>query len=210
MSKKKLTSQQIKEIVDLRQTGHSLPEIKKITGRSSGSVFKYIKDIKVLEKYKEILRIKQGGSKERANKKWADSKESVSILIGKLSRRDNLIFLAGLYWGEGTKRELNLINGDPYLIKSFINGLYDLGIDKKDVKLNLRVFSTMNEIDTKKYWSEFLEINEDQFGNSEILEGKTVNKLTHGMCRVRVSKSEKHFKLIMSMIDYIKLYSMPL
>jgi hypothetical protein len=43
-----------------------------------------------------------------------------------------------------------------------------------------------------------------QIRSVNILKGKKVGKLEYGMCRVRVTKGERHFKLIMSMIDLIK------
>lgn len=204
MGKKVLDAKQIKEIIDLRKTGHSLPEIKRITGRAAGSVSKYIKGVEVLDEYKEILKEKQGGSKERAKKNWLESQDVAAKLIGSVSDRDRVIFLAGLYWGEGTKKELNLINGNPFLVKSFIQGLYVLGVSRKDLKINLRVYSGMKELDIKEYWSKFLDVPRTQFGKSEMLKGVDFNKLPQGMCRVRVTKGGEYFKQIISVIDFIK------
>lgn len=207
MPKKSLTRVQIEEIVTLRKTGHSLPEIRKISGRATGSVFKYVKGIEVLPEYREVLRVKQGGSKERARKKWLVAKEKASTILNGLSERDMLIFLVGIYWGEGSKNEFNLINGDPYLVRAFLKSLYLLGINKSEIKFNFRLFLGMDKTEITDFWVEFLKIDRNQIGGYEIVKGNGSRKLAYGMCRVRVVKAAPYFKLVMSMIDFVKTNS---
>ncbi len=204
MPKKTLTNAQIKEIVDLRQTGHSLTEIKQKTKRANSTILKYIQDVVVLPEYKDILKSKQGGSKERSRIKWDEAKESAATIVGKLSDRDIMMFMAGIYWGEGTKKDFNLINGDPYLIRIFINSLNFLGVKKEDIKLSFRVFNGMNKDEIIDFWLKFLGMDIGQVTGCEIVRGSDSKRLIHGMCRVRVRKGGKYFKLIMSMIDFIK------
>lgn len=193
----------------LRQTGHSIPEIKKLTGRSAGSVFKYVQGANILPEYKEILRIKQGGSKELAKRKWDKSRNQANAMLGKVSDRDLLMLICGIYWGEGSKNEFNLINGDPYLIKVFIKGLYSLGIKREEITLNFRFFSDMNREDVIDYWIKFLDMDIKQVSGCEIIQGNGSKRLLYGMCRVRVKKAAPHFKLMMSMIDLIRLSNKP-
>ena len=42
-----------------------------------------------------------------------------------------------LYWGEGTKRELNIINGDPGMMRVFISCLRSMGVNENDITIGL-------------------------------------------------------------------------
>ena len=53
----------------------------------------------------------------------------------------------------------------------------------------------------------FLKIDKTQVGRCEIIKGNGSRKLMYGMCRVRVVKAASYFKLVMSMIDQIKVSS---
>lgn len=86
-----------------------------------------------------------------------------------LDKKDFLLFGMGigLYWGEGTKANkysVRLGNSDPLLIKTFIiflNHVY--GVDKKDLKFGLQIFSSMNKNKSLAYWTKCLCVNKDQF-----------------------------------------------
>ena len=130
-------------------------------------------------------------------------------MLGTLSDRDLLMLMCGIYWGEGSKNEFNLINGDPYLIKIFIEGLYSLGIKREEITLNFRLFSDMNKEEVVNYWIKFLDMDIKQISGREIIQGNGSKRLLYGMCRVRVKKAAPHFKLMMSMIDLIRLPNKP-
>lgn len=204
MRGKAITVKEVERIVLLRQTGHSLPEICKITHRGSATVFRYVKNIEVLPEYAETLRAKQGGSKARAQKDWSESLKKAQEFLPQISSRDKLFILAALYWGEGTKRELNLINSDPELLRVFVECLAEIGITKEMLRVTLRIYEGMNETEIKRYWSRILNIPEKSILGVNILKGKKEGKLKYGMCRIRVTKGAPHFKLIMSMIELIK------
>ena len=204
MGKPRLTDVQIEQIVNLRKTGHSLNEIKKISGRANDTVFKYIKGVKILPEFVDVLRFKQGGSKNRCLEKWQIAKEKAKNLFSKFGRKEKLVALACLYWGEGNKKELNLINGDPYLIRFFIECLKEIGIGKDLLKITIRIYEDVNKNQAVKFWADFLGLPENKISNVNILKGKKVGKLKHGMCRVRVKKGAEYFKLIISMIDLMK------
>src|SRR3989344_5497463 len=111
-----LTKSEIEEIKKLRETGHSLPE------------------------YHEIWKIKRGGSKARSAKLWSEAKVRASELIGPIGFKERLLILSSLYWGEGNKAELNLINSDPNLVRVIVMCLKDLGIQQNELKISLRLF----------------------------------------------------------------------
>src|SRR3989338_6995155 len=112
---KRLSQTEVRRIIDLRKIGHSLNEIRRLTGHSNSTVLRYIAEIVVLPEYRKQLREKQGGSILKAKRNWKNAQHEASILITRPSRKDRLLVLASLYWGEGTKSELNLLNTDPSL-----------------------------------------------------------------------------------------------
>ena len=135
---KRLSQTEVRRIIDLRKIGHSLNEIRRLTGHSNSTVLRYIAEIVVLPEYRKQLREKQGGSILKAKRNWKNAQHEASILITRPSRKDRLLVLASLYWGEGTKSELNLLNTDPSLIKVYVRCLKELGIDKSDLRVSIR------------------------------------------------------------------------
>lgn len=204
MPKVPISKHEIKQIIDLRKTGHSINEIREIVRRGNSTVFKYIKNIKVLPQYKLILKSKQGGSIKKSRDNWNSAASSARKLIRSIVKRDRLLILAALYWGEGNKRELNLNNSDPILIRTFIECLKDLGVRKEELKITLRLYEDINVQKAKTFWANILDISEDKILGVTILAGKKVGKLEYGMCRVRVTRGAPYFKLIMSVINLIK------
>lgn len=205
MSKAAISKKEINEIIRLRQTGHSLPEIHKKVGRGYGTVYKYLKDVEILDEYKEMWKIKRGGSKAKAIERWRNmEREAASLVSFPFSGQDKLLILACLYWAEGNKRDLNLINSDPALIKVFISCLKYIGVKKADIKINVRIYEDINQKKAIAYWARIAGIDKGKILKVDVLKGKKVGKLKYGMCRVRVRKGGNHFKLIMSMIGLIK------
>jgi len=204
MGKLKTAEKIINKIANLRKKGYSISEISLYTGKSKSIVSRYIQGVEVLPEYISILKKKQGGSKVRSNDLWEKSKISASNILGKITTRDKMILLVGLYWGEGTKSELNIINSDPILLRAFINFIKDFGVSKERIKASVRIYE---DIDSKKaitYWSNILDLNKSQFFKVELREGRKKGKLEFGMCRLRVEKSSKEFKLLISLINNIK------
>ncbi len=202
--KRSIAPEKIKQITYLRERGNSLLEIKNATGVAYGTVFKYMQHVEILPKYQETWKRKRGGSKNRALKDWAKAQEISKKLVLPIDSKDRLFILAALYWGEGNKKELSLINSDPSLVKVFLICLKEIGVVDEDIKITLRMYEDMDASVVKNFWSETLSIPLDKISNINVLLGKKQGKLKYGMCRVRVRKGAPYFKLIMSMIDLIK------
>ncbi|MDE1940662.1 MAG: hypothetical protein KGI66_00915 [Patescibacteria group bacterium] len=204
MNGTRLTKEEIELMISLRKTGHSLPEIYELTRRGYGTVYRCTKDIRVLPEYSERLKCKQGGSKTRADLKWKESKQDADLMLGNDSFEMRLCILACLYWGEGNKRELSLINSDPGLIKVFVECLINIGVPKEMIKVNLRLHKDVNRKKSIEFWKDLLSVKKSVIGHIEIIRGKKKGKLKYGMCRIRVAKSAPYFKLILSSIEVIK------
>jgi hypothetical protein len=204
MPKQILSPEEIRKIQNLRKTGHTLSEIKTITKRSNGTIWKYIKGVSVLQKYKGIWKAKRGGSKAKSKYNWKEAQKKASSIIKEISFKERMLILSCLYWGEGNKTELNLINSDPSMIKVFISCLKDLGIKNDELKISLRLFENIDKEKAIYFWTKTLELPKNTIQKIDVIKGNKVGKLKYGMCRLRVKKGGKYFKLIMSMIDLIK------
>ncbi len=204
MNGKKITQKEINEIIRLRQTGHSLPEIRTIIRRGNGTIYKYIKEIKILPEYQQILKEKQGGSKARSTRQWKEAEKQAEKLINHVLTKEKLLIAACLYWGEGTKREFGLSNTDPALIQTFITAIREIGITKKDLKITIRTYEDLNKNKVIAYWAKIIGIPKKQITNVNVLKGKKHGKLQYGMCRIRVTKGGWHLKLLQSIIKIIQ------
>jgi len=204
MGKAVLDSTIIKKIVQLRRTGHSLPEIRRITGKGNATVFKYCKNVIVLQKYKAILKAKQGGSIRRKESNWKEAQEFSDAYLPSIENNHKMVILASLYWAEGRKLDFDLINSDPELIRVFINCLEQLGVTKDKLRFSLRLYCDIDKQKAIKFWKNTLKIHTSQIVSINIVKGKKEGKLKYGMCRVRIIKGGMYFKQIMSLIQRIK------
>lgn len=210
MGKSKTSEIIISKIIELRSKGNSISEISVCTGKSRSVVSKYIQGVGVLPQYKEILKRKQGGSKIRSEDSWLKSKENAKKIIKELRLRDKIFLLIGIYWGEGTKRELNIINSDPILLLAFLDTIKEIGVTKNRIRASVRLYDNINQCKAISYWSNILKLKKSQFFKIELIKGNKVGKLKFGMCRLRVEKSSKEFKLLMSLINVVKDKILPL
>lgn len=205
MRGRKINNQEIKQIIKLRERGHSLPEIIRITKRGSSTVFKYIKDVKILPQYYKIWREKQGGSKRRMLNEWNKAKTKAQNIISSLNGKEKMIVAACLYWGEGAKADFSLSNTDPGLIKTFVHCIESFGVNKNDLRVTIRIYSDLKKDRVIKYWAKIIGIPKRQILNINVLHGKKSGKLKYGMCRIRITKGGPYLKLIKSIIELIKL-----
>lgn len=194
----------INKIKNLRSHGMTVNEISSNLLISKSLVSKYIQGVKIKHKYFARLTEKQGGSKSRSEKQWELAENRAVRLVGKLNSRDKVLILASLYWGEGTKREFNIINSDPKLLRVFIDGIKYIGVSTGDIVATLRIYGDISKNEAISYWSKELVLQESQFIGVNILEGKKNGKLKYGMCRIRVKKGGVYFKTVMELIRNIK------
>ncbi len=203
MGKQKISEQEIKTIVRLRETGHTLPEIKKIVPRGSGTIFKYIKNIAILPAYKEIWEAKRGGSKALSVRNWVEAQRKANALIPHINTKEKIIIAACLYWGEGTKGDFSLSNTDPNLIKAFITCLKEIGVTSKDLRITIRTYEDLDREKVTTHWAKVVGIPRKQILGINVLKGKKRGKLPYGMCRVRVTKGARYLKLFQSVMKAI-------
>lgn len=85
------------------------------------------------------------------------------------TNKDSFLFGLGLglYWGEGTKRNLGQVrlgNTDPYLIRAFIVFLRKLyRIDNSRLRFAIQIFTDMDQKKEEEFWRDFLKVEAKQF-----------------------------------------------
>lgn len=199
----RLTMEGHDALVQLRLSGMSIPEICRETGVPKTTVQRHIKGTEVPPEFLKRLKEKQGGAKKRAQGLRENCLEEASEFLGALSKRDYLILLVGLYWGEGTKRDFSIINSDPKLLQAFMLCLRAADIGLERITLSLRVHSDISIKESKRFWSNTLSVPIERIGRIEVIEGKKKGKLAHGMCRIRVLSGIRERLLIQSTIALI-------
>ncbi len=204
MGKPKINENVVGKIKDLRKSGKSVKEIVKQLKLGTGTVSKYCKDVHLDTRARDILESKKYPAKKTSEQEKESSKIEAFKIIKSLNKRDTFLVFTALYWGEGTKRELNLINGDPELVSFFVRGLLSLGVDKKRIKISIRLYPFQDEETVSLFWVKKLALHRSNIVGFERVDGgKKIHKLTYGMCRVRVEKGSYYHKLVMSSIQLI-------
>ena len=199
-----LTKKEVKRIIQLRKHGHSLPEVRRITGHGSSTVLKYIRGVKILPKFQELWRSKRKSSVFRAIRAWRNAREQAEKTIGKIGKKEKIIIATSLYWAEGAKKDLSLSNTDPALVKVFVECLEELKVRKENLKVTIRIYDDLDREKVLNFWSKIIGIPKKNISNINVLRGKKKGKLKYGMCRIRVPKGGDLLKLLHSLADIIK------
>lgn len=187
----------IEKIKFLRTQGYSLPEISQAVNVPKTTVFYHIKGVKVLPEYIDQWLGKRGGSKKLKILKEKSALEEGKKIVGALTNKEKMLFLAALYWGEGSKGDFGLSNTDPRLIKLFVECLKDVfAIENERLRISVRIYEDLDREKCLSFWSEIVGVPKEKFVNVNVLIGKKKGKLEYGMCRVRVIKGGDLLKKI--------------
>ncbi|MCD6435725.1 MAG: hypothetical protein J7L15_04995 [Clostridiales bacterium] len=160
---------------NLRKSGYSLREISDKIGISKSTASIWSSDIIIsdsgklrLQKIKEqAIQKTKDYKKEQKKQYFSEILQNCDVLIGKqtYSSKEFKIFLALLFWGEGSKKErrLTFTNSDPAMIKSF---LYLLRQSYKVEDEKLRAILHLHSYHDKKkqldFWSKITKIRKDK------------------------------------------------
>jgi len=197
MRGKKVTSDILDKMIKLRSQGYSVPEISQLVNTSKTTVLRYVQDVKILPKYIENWAGKRGGSKKKKLLQERLAFENGKKLVDILNNKEKKLFLAALYWAEGSKKDFGLSNTDPELIRLFITGLRDVfAITDDRLRISVRIYEDLDRKKCLNFWSMIVGIKKEKFVNVNVLSGKKKGKLLYGMCRVRVTKGAPLLKEI--------------
>lgn len=198
MNGKKISFETAGKMRNLRSMGYSLPEISAELHIPKTTVLRYVQNVQILPEYLESWSGKRGGSKKKKiiqeKKAFEDGKKLVAIPTVK----EQMLFLAALYWAEGSKKDFGLSNTDPELIRVFVHGLRNiLHITDERLRISVRIYEDLDRETCLKFWSEVVGIDKEKFVSINVLHGKKTGKLQYGMCRVRVLKGALLLKKLM-------------
>jgi hypothetical protein len=114
----------------------------------------------------------------------------------------NPLFIASVcaYWGEGdkvSKNHIRITNTDPQMILMFKEFLIKIcGIPVEKLKLALFIYSDIDELESKKFWSENVGIK--SFHKTMILPSRSKKRtLEHGICTLVLSNSYLKKKILL-------------
>ena len=160
----------------LRQSGHSFREISEILNISKSTASLWTRQEKITVKGKKRLNnlVESANLKsrllmlEKKIKYLGDLDRGCNVLKDerKYNRNDYKVFLALLYWGEGSKRDelVNFVNSDPKLIKSFLKLFRNsFVLDENKFRCWLHLHSYHNQSEMIKFWSKITSIDKKQF-----------------------------------------------
>lgn len=205
--------------IKLREEGNTYGDIKKALNVAKSSLSDWLsnypltpKQISALErnkKNKKFLAIEKTiiTKQIKRQKRLSDVYEEQREKWIKLNKNKDELELAGLffYWGEGNKRldgPVSISNTDPEALK-FILQWFTKGLEvpQDKIKVNLQLYSDMNENEAIQFWSKELNLPLSQFSKPYIKQSKRVNithkGFGHGTCGLAVNDVRLKEKVMM-------------
>ncbi len=195
-------SPQIKEsIVNLRRTGHSIPEISRLAKMPRSTVYRLVRIVPVLPQHQARLQARQNTSTIASQKQWIEAKNFAHQHTKTIGVPELMLLGTALYWAEGTKKDLSFMNSDAEMIKLFLVFLRKcFGISNEQLIISLRTYPGLDLDASARFWSKItgkkLNLNEVSVEHSC---GSKIAKLPYGMCRVRVRKGGIILKKIIAL-----------
>lgn len=207
----------------LREKGESIKQIAKKIKVSKSTVSLWCRDIILtqiqIERLHERMitkgysgRIKGARAQYEARiNRIKDADKDGKEIIGKLSKRELLIAITALYWGEGTKkkREWALNNSDPKMVRFVIMTLKVLWNIKKEriaIDIFINEIHKKREKEIKEYWSKITGIPAGQFRKTTFIKAKNKKKyknfpVYYGTISIKIRKGCDVYYKIMGLIN---------
>ena len=165
--------------IKMRKNGYTYDEISSYVLKSKSTISKWLKNIMLTSKTKNILKEKAIHNKQIVSKKLhqnAIDRSQKSYLWGsyiisqhKFNTFDYQLICSLLYWGEGSKtgNRVEFTNSDPEMIKIFIKSLIlGFNIDINKIKANLHLHEHHSEAKQIKFWSKITNLPIENFNKT--------------------------------------------
>lgn len=159
----------------LRRNGYSLREISEKLKISKSTASLWLSGVEIgkngqkrILKQKEKAIINLRKFKENQKKNYLKNiKNNCDVLEGKnrFKKNDLKIFLAMLFWGEGSKNERRLVfmNSDPEMIRVYLSLLRSsYKINEKKLRAVLHLHDYHKVFECKKFWSDLTKIDKNR------------------------------------------------
>lgn len=192
-----------KKVCELRREGYSISELMALFSLPKTTVWHYIQGTKIQRKYIKIWRSKQGGSRIRSEQAWEKAMIEAENILSDSNRSYWGSVLAMLYWAEGNKKEFTFTNTNPEMLNLVIKILSKLFVvQRKDLIVTVRYFTGMDETSCRNHWSTITKCPPEQI-RMRFNDGGTTGRSPFGICRLRIRKSGKIFKIIQCLIKKV-------
>ena len=211
--------------IKLRKEGFSYSEILEEVPVAKSTLSLWLRSVGLSKKQKQRLTKKKLLAALRGAHRRKDQKRIITKKIKKeaineikdINKRDLWMIGAALYWGEGHKEKLRgslveLGNSDPYLIKIFLEWLYEIcKIPKSEinVRIYLHVTARHKLEKVQQYWSKITGFPIKDFQkiiwkkNKINTHRKNIGEDYFGLLRVSVKKSTNLNRKITGWIEGI-------
>jgi len=213
----------------LRKEGASLKEIAEAVGASKSSISSWTKDIPLLEDQKIRLRQKTVRAGHEANQRLKREGKDQATYWGRKRRgyrqqgyeefsqiglsepAHQLLVLAGLYWGEGSKgrNDFRISNSDPGMIEFVYKALTAAGVGSSRIRVAVHLHEGIPVEPVVQFWASLLvgvvphEIKVYTAPNRRKNPDKG-HKLEMGVCYLRVAEGMPLRQRVEGWIEYLK------
>lgn len=187
------------EVLKLRKQGYSYSLISQKTGIPKATLSDWLSSIPYTPNRAVVVRI--GKARAAAGARHSEMKRD-SLLkaasearseIGKLSRKDLLMFGLGLYLGEGAKTgsAVRIVNSDPAIICMAVAWFKALGVRPEQFGPRLHLYPDTDVEKSVSYWAKVVGVPPTQFQRSYIdirtdKKAKKQGKLPYGTLHLTV------------------------
>jgi hypothetical protein len=203
----------LKQAEKYRRQGYSFNEISKKFGIAKSTISLWLRKVPLTENGKKRLKnIADNGRKKSVitNRRKREEifrkiKNNCTVLRGnKYGKDDFKLFLAMLYWGEGSKTgtKVSFMNSDPEMIKTYLFLLRKAFIiNENKLRLCIHVHSYHNENEIINFWSKTTAVKKDKiYIYRKENSGKNIKKDYKGCVSVNYC-DVKIFKEILLIIE---------
>lgn len=201
----------------LRSRGWSIKAIQKKLGVPLSTLSGWVRDVKLNEKQKAVLKKKWQQALVNARVKavhWHNEQKKLRLekaedearkSLAKLDLSDKSVLdlaLALLYLGEGSKKTLgtSIGNSDPQILRFFLAVMRNnYAIGSESVKCELHLRADQSPALIKKFWSKELKIPPKQFTTISVDErtkGRATYSTYKGVCVLRCGNVAIQRKLV--------------
>jgi hypothetical protein len=205
---------------ELRLMGWSYKQIVEELGCAKSSVSNWCSDIVLLPHQYAELKERQrqygnnyGNKGSQANKQYAlEQRRQYQATGREKAREGRFLHIVGcmLYWAEGAKYRRNCVdfaNSDEHMMLMFVRFLREeLQVPDDKLKVQIHCYAQdTNEVQRiEDYWLDMLNLPRANLYETQVLEGsnKRHNRLTNGVCSIRVSSTE----ILMHILGAIQEY----
>jgi len=210
-------------VVKLRKQGKSYSEIKKIVNVSKSSLSLWLKNVPLTQKQLQGLKEKKSVAIERyrATMKLKREKRVSNYYIKQsrkwlpLSARELNIAGLFLYLGEGGKTSRNTVsisNTDPSVMKFALYWIvHCLKVPKRKIRLNLHLYSDMNQNKEISYWLRQLALKASNLNKPYIKKSSRTDidqkGFGHGTCSLYVHNTVIKENILMAIRAITDNYS---